>query len=347
MGDELTHETLYDKLKIKLVEFIERENPKMLPSEKELIKRYGVSRNTVRRAIQDLGNDGVLKTVQGIGTLVLSPADKMGKGMILVIRAKKMFPFQQDVLDELLSSLNYYRLNSLLIVMERDKPDMERLDFLISKSDGIIIDQVTSFSKKICDKLLASKKPSVCLRWRQDDIPMPFVAEDVEAGFHMVAKHLIELGHRRIAYLGNTDDRDRMSGITKAFAEAGLSLDPSLCVDFTCGSRREGYDAALELLRRKIPFSAVMVMNDDSALGVMESLMIAGIKIPEQVSITGFDNIKGSDEFPVPLTTCGVPLPQLVNEAIGMLLNRSVRQPDGKHIIPELVRRESTARIAI
>jgi len=315
----------------------------MLPSEKELIKKYGVSRNTVRRAIQELCNDGIMKTVQGIGTLVLSPANKMGKGMILVIRTKDIFPFQQDVLDELLTSLNSYRLNTLLIVMERGKPDMERLDFLISKSDGIIIDQITSFSSEICAKLLAVKKRSVCLRWHNEMFPFPYVREDVENGFYQITKHLIELGHRRIAFLGNTNDVERMNGMNKAFAESRLALDPALSIN-SYGARNVGYNAATELLNRKLRFSAVICHSDDMALGVMERLMIAGLKIPEQVSIIGFDNIKDADKFLVPLTTCGVPLDKIVNAAIGMLLNQSPEAAESKCFVPELIVRNSTAK---
>jgi len=340
MPEEIVKETLYDKLKDRLLDFIEKKSPKMLPPEKDLISHYGVSRNTVRRAIQDLCNDGILKTVQGVGTLVLNPADKMGKAMILVIRGKKLMPYQRDVIDELLFELSDYRLNSLLMVFDPEKPDMERLDFLLSKSDGVIIDQVAVYSREICDRIAASKKRCVCIRWHHPTTQgFPYVFSSLEEGFQKIAGHLLSLGHKRIAYVGRLDEQERLAGIKSA----GVSLSPELIIN-SRGLRPNAYEAASALLALRGKFSAIIAMNDEAALGIMERLLIAGVKIPEEVSITGFDNIHESADFPVPLTTCGASLPLMADKTISMVLQMDARKNSSDTVPPELVVRASTAK---
>lgn len=346
MESKLHKETLYDQLKARLIDLIRLENPRMLPSEKDLIERYGVSRNTVRKAIQDLCDDGVLKTVHGLGTLVLNPADKMGKGMILVIRNKETHPFQQHVLDELLYRLNDYRLNSMLAVVNKEEPDLERLEFLISKADGVIMDQMASYAKDICEMVENSKKRRVYLRCRPSMQGVPFVSEDLECGFRKIVEHLVSLGHRRIAYLGNMRDAARMNGISKALSAASLSLEPDNSVHFENGTRASGYLAAGELLARKTKFSAVIAHNDSAALGAMERFMIAGLRIPGDISMTGFDNLPDSKSYPVPLTTCGGDVKLLVDIAITRLLENKVdRSSYETRIEPELEVRDSTGPV--
>ncbi len=338
MGDELVKETLYDKLKGRLLDFIEKENPRMLPPEKELISLYGVSRNTVRRAIQDLCDDGVLRTAQGVGTLVLNPADKMGKAMILVIRGKELMPFQRDVIDELLFKLNDYRLNSILMVFDPAKPDLERLDFLLSKCDGVIIDQAAVHSKEIRSHVAASKKRCACLRWhKQPEEGFPCVFASLEDAFKKLGEHLLSLGHTRIAYVGRLEEKERIAGIEAA----GIKLDPKLMV-FSRGYRKDAYEAATKLLETRGEFSAVMAMNDEAALGIMERLLIAGVKIPEEISITGFDKLRESQFYPVPLTTCGSSLPLMADKAISLVLRTNAKDASSELIPSELERREST-----
>ncbi len=85
MSDLLVQEPLYIKLKNRLTDYIQKEKPRLLPCEKDLMKHYGVSRNTVRRVVFELTKDKILKPVQGLGTLVYPQPEISDNSIILVI----------------------------------------------------------------------------------------------------------------------------------------------------------------------------------------------------------------------------------------------------------------------
>jgi len=245
-----------------------------------------------------------------------------------------------------MATLNDYRLNTMLTIIDKDNLDVDRIEFLLQKADGVIIDQMASFSMKIHELIKSLRKKCVCLRWKPDVYEENYVAEDLVAGFYKVARSLLDAGHRQIAYLGCTEDDKRMAGIRQAFYESGIELDRDLCVDFRNGTRHVGYTAAEELMRRGKKFTAIISHNDDAALGIMERLLIAGLRIPDDVSITGFDNISDSGNFPVPLTTCGGNNRQLINAVISLLLNNhSSDRKEAVMIEPEMVFRSSIRKI--
>ena len=343
MSDMIIAEPLYEKLKKKLLEHIETERPRLLPCEKELIRQYKVSRNTVRRAIQELADEGIVKPAQGLGTIVYPSPEMVENSMILVLCDFNLYPFQQEVFNQLMRALDEYRLNAMLTMVDKEKPDVARLEFLVKKADGVIIDQLTSFSTKIHDIIKTYRRKCVCLRWVPANFRENHVAEDVAHGFYKIARHLIELGHREIAYLGQAQDPLRCPGIDKALAERSLQIPDERKVHFVNGTRYSGFTAADELLRRNVAFTAVICHNDDAALGVMEQFFLAGMKIPQDVSITGFDNVHDSEFYPVPLTTCGASMANMVNEAISILIgNGAKEEPCEKSIEPELIIRRST-----
>lgn len=351
MAGRLERRTLYSELKKRLLKHIEQERPKLLPCERELIEKYGVSRNTVRRAIQELSAEGILKSVQGLGTLVNPPKEIIEDSTILTLVGKKLSPFSDEVFRALMERLDECRLNSIMVSLDHDNPEVSlpRLKRLLGRVpvDGVIFDLHISYSKQIHELISANGRRCVCLRWRPQLYEENFVADDLEKGTWEVAKHLIDLGHRRIALIGFYDGKDlcRTRGVERAFKEAGLEIDRSLLVSQD-GVRRNGYQAADALLSAGKSFTAALCMNDQMALGVMERLAIAGLKVPEDVSVTGYDNIADSAFYPTPLTTCGVDVDEMVNSTIAMLL-RKPAEGSAKECVsiePKFVLRNSTAR---
>ena len=181
-----------------------------------------------------------------------------------------------------------------------------------------------------------------------------WVSIDFEQGARRLALHLLELGHRRIVFLyGITGRRNptqaifdgRLVGLEHAMHEHGLSMSKSSLVH--CGSSmQEGYKAALEIFRRPEQPTAIFAINDLLALGAMQAARELGLRVPEDVSIVGFDNIPLSAFFG--LTTAGCSMEELAGEAIG-ILNRfaiekeAVEQPLGRMFQPELFIRNTTA----
>lgn len=126
-------------------------------------------------------------------------------------------------------------------------------------------------------------------------------------GGQLAGEHLLACGRRRIAFLGDASSHypeflDRFRGCDLAMHEAGLTLDRDLQVDAE-SSEDTGYAAAQELMRRRLPFDAVFAASDLIAMGAMRALVEAGIRIPQDVSVVGFDDIPGSRFTAPPLTT--------------------------------------------
>lgn len=149
---------------------------------------------------------------------------------------------------------------------------------------------------------------------------------DNRAGAVAVIRHLIELGHRRIATitgpLRNADAQERLLGYRDALQEAGIAPAPELEItgDFTEPS---GYEAAARLIGLRPRPTAVFAANDYMAIGVMGGLSDARVRVPEDVAVTGFDDIAMARYLNPPLTTVHVDAYRLGLRALERLLERS------------------------
>src|SRR5690606_18399006 len=119
--------------------------------------------------------------------------------------------------------------------------------------------------------------------------------------------HLIDLGHKNIAFLGDVSEHspefaDRYHGFCKALQEAGIAMNPQLQVAAET-SEDEGYKATMKLLQRRIPFDAVFGASDLIAIGAMTALEEAGMRVPQDVALMGFDDIPMAAYTHPPLTT--------------------------------------------
>ena len=151
-------------------------------------------------------------------------------------------------------------------------------------------------------------------------------------GAGQLVKHLIGLGHRTIAIIAgperNIDARQRRDGYRAALAEAGVKPSPQLEFrgDFT---EESGYDAAHELLRRRTRPAAIFAANDYMAVGALGALHDAGIPVPEEIAVAGFDDIPLARYLIPALTTVHVDLLALGRRAVGLLLDRREREGAG------------------
>ena len=170
--------------------------------------------------------------------------------------------------------------------------------------------------------------------------------DDIAASFAMT-KHLIDLGHKRIAYFTgppvSPSAQERYEGYRRAMREAGLELDDKLV--FNAGSTiEEGEKAALQMLNENPHATAVQATNDLVAIGAADVLLNQGIKIPEQISVAGFGNILVSEYFRVPLTTIRQPKLRLGYAAMDLMqaLHRG-EPPENRRLRAEVITRASTA----
>lgn len=153
---------------------------------------------------------------------------------------------------------------------------------------------------------------------------LPTVDSDNYAGAMSATHHLLEMGHRRIAFLGGRRDLDsgrlREDGYRDAMAQARVDIDEDLVIE-TNFEPDPAAHAAESLLSLPDPPTAIFAANDITALAVMDVALDMGLSIPGDVSIVGFDDIPEALAAPVPLTTVRQPLQAMGAEAMAMLLD--------------------------
>ncbi|MFI9646031.1 LacI family DNA-binding transcriptional regulator [Streptomyces sp. NPDC052040] len=173
------------------------------------------------------------------------------------------------------------------------------------------------------------------------------LAFDNRDGGRRLTEHLIGLGHRRLGYIAGPEERTttrhRLEGHRQALAAAGIEDHPRRTVHGPY-DRRTGYDAALELLRREPSLTAVVAANDTVALGACAALRTFGLRIPEDMSVAGFDDLPAAIDAVPALTTIRLPLTEAGARAGRIATSREEPPAAGIALVPgELMVRGSTA----
>jgi DNA-binding LacI/PurR family transcriptional regulator len=176
---------------------------------------------------------------------------------------------------------------------------------------------------------------------------------DHEKAALLALSHLKELHHQRIAFMkGNpvsSDSKDRWEAICRVAAQLGIDIDPDLTIQIDADdpTPRLGYPFAKELLSRQKPFTALFAYNDISAIGAIRAIQEKGLRVPQDISVMGFDDIPGAAFYSPSLTTVRQPLNRMGEVAAQSLLDRIEGKRDYPAEIaiePEFVVRESTAK---
>jgi LacI family transcriptional regulator len=181
---------------------------------------------------------------------------------------------------------------------------------------------------------------------------------DNEMGGHAALDHLFSLGHRKIAFIRGpktlSDSSPRWKGVRSFAAENRLELDSRLIVDLPesrvpISGFEEGYKLTEELVKRKKPFTALMAFDDMTAFGAIRALTKAGIRVPEQCSVIGFDDVAPAAIYTPALTTVRQPMEMMGQLSVSIVvdgMNTAQEKRDAKavhrKVAPELVVREST-----
>ncbi|MGB6485209.1 MAG: LacI family DNA-binding transcriptional regulator [Candidatus Acidiferrales bacterium] len=199
----------------------------------------------------------------------------------------------------------------------------------------------------------------------QHSLPLPVVAVaghkkiegvtnillDHRRAAELALRHLYQLGHRHIAFMrGQTfssDADDRWKSFMAVARELGLEVRPELVIQLqlNLSSPELGYPVAQQLLAQKRPFTALVSFNDIAAIGAIRGFRDLNLRVPEDISIVGFDDIQGAAFHNPSLTTIRQPLRNMGTASARILLERirgKKDYPDHVAIVPELIIREST-----
>jgi DNA-binding LacI/PurR family transcriptional regulator len=231
---------------------------------------------------------------------------------------------------------------------EREETCIRRL--LSRRVDGIFIFPVYRLSPTapIYEELWQRQTPTVILGQRAPFCSQFFNVEtDDLTGSYLMTRHLLELGHKKIAFLTGASGapwaQERLEGYRRALREAAIEPDDSLV--FTAGATiEEGEKAAVQMINESASMTAVQACDDLVAMGAANVFLNQGIKIPQELSIAGFGNILMSQHFRVPLSTVRQPKLRLGVAAIDSMQKlRRGERPESKRLPAEIIVRASTA----
>ena len=224
------------------------------------------------------------------------------------------------------------------------------LDYFLGLGvDGIVVIAARTQVAAAADAL-AGKLPVVMVAaGLRSTASLHVVAVDQELGARLATRHLIDLGHREIVHVSGPNDwfdaRARVAGWRTEMRAAGLEVSALIAGGWDAV---QGYDVARRLTREGRLPSAVFAANDQMALGMLRAFQEAGVRVPEDVSVVGFDDVAGSDYFSPPLTTVRQPFAAVGRRCIEVVLGAlDGRRPSTTLISPELVVRASTAPPAV
>ena len=281
-----------------------------------MARDFAVSRLTVRHAVGNLVHQGILSRVQGRGTFFLGSGGEQVPtrmiGVIVTYINDYIFPSIIRGLQERLDAEGY----AILLFGTGNDPAKEATaveTVLRRQVDGLIIEPTRSMlpspNLERFRSLVGSGFPLVMVHATYDDLPGVSVEVDDVGGGEAVANHLADLGHRRIGEIIKMDDKQgsrRLQGVLNGLTHQGIPFDAAWCQFFTTETKRvvaRRYAERLDETPVAERPSAVICYNDEIAVDLIQYLYALGLRVPEDVSIAGFDDSDLARAVPVGLTT--------------------------------------------
>ena len=326
---------------------------------KEIARICGVSYSTVSRALNDypltnaVTKKRILETARSLGytpndiarKLVSKKADTVG--LILPDISNPYFP---DVVKGVADKLDEAGYSVILCNVDwQVKNESKYRNVLISKRvAGLIVAPSSDKSGDVFDNV---HMPVVFVGSKTASLSSNYVSVDNKKGARLAVEYLIKLGHKKIACILtkiiNISVYERMYGYREALAEAGLDAPVSYIVTSGKFSIKGGYEAANELLNLPEPPTAIVAFEDLLALGAVEAAKDHGKKVPDEISVIGFDDIIFSGLPAINLTTVFQPKYKAGAEAARILLDK-INEPEDKTPVqivlkPELIERGTCA----
>ncbi len=336
------------------------------PTIKDVAKMANVSIATVSLVIHDhkrISRDTKLKVLDAIEKLNYYPSrsarglvsQKTGNiGFILTndhfLRTE---PFYTNIFIGTEIEARENELYVLLTTVDSNYKDMDPLPrFVLERNiDGIII--AGKVPDILIEKLSDYQFPFVFIDYQHPMIACPAVIVDNILGGKLATKHLIELGHKDIAFIGgdiqHPSINDRFKGFLSIIEKLNINISKNFIdTDENYPARQNGYNAAERLFKRNKNITAVFACNDAMAIGVIQYLKDNGMRVPEDVSVIGFDDVV-SENFTGPaLSTIRIPKMEMGVEAMRLMssLLKDGDKVNKKVIVPvELIIRSSTQKI--
>lgn len=332
---------------------------------KDLAAKLGLSVTTVSRALSGYSDvaeatrQRVLQAAEEMGYVPDATARRLQKGRTDTIGF--VIPtfgprFSDPFFSELLAGIgNEAARQSFDLLVSTRAPDTpEEQEAYRRMAEGRLVDGLLVVRTRVKDRRIAYLSkigfPFVAFGRSDLDVEFPYLDVDGALGMELVAQHLIDLGHERVAHISAPQDlmfcSYRRAGLETTLRHNGLSLRSGHLVvsDLTEGG---GFKAMSQLLELNSRPSAVVACNDLMAIGAMSAAQQRGLVVGHNVAITGFDDIPLAEHAHPPLTTVRQPVYDIGRRICNMLIQVSRGQELAeRHVLlePELVVRESSGR---
>lgn len=246
---------------------------------------------------------------------------RAGLGSVNVVAQN---PYFSLVLHGAEAECRNHKMHLLYQVFEDDAHYLDRVFESLKKSGAEALILVNFTSERLVGGLLELNLPAVLIDHYFPELPLDVVMNENYSGSMRVMEYLIGKGHRRIGFLDGLAHytiKQRRAAYRTALDNGGLSYDPELVVtgDLTIEG---GVRAAQEVVRRGLDATAFFCANDTSAIGFIQGLNAAGWRVPEDISVVGFDDIEAAKIISPPLTTVQTNADQLGRMAVRRLLDR-------------------------
>lgn len=329
---------------------------------KDVARECGVDVATVSRALNEAYGvrEDTRKKVLAAATRLQYRPNRLAKGLATG-RSNTLAMVVSDIRNPFFAELTRgaedaaYQAGYNLVLCNSDLNPTKQTQYVHSllekRVDGILMNTVAGLSRAQQEELTRSGVPIVLLNRPPANVRglSTVLADNYQGGF-IAGRYLLERGHRAIAHLTGPREHgnlaERAKGFQKVLTEAGASAPIIRCSHTTEGA----YEAMKNLLSQKHHLTAVFAANDAMAFGAVRAVFESGRRVPDDVSIIGFDNVKVAELINPPLTTIEQPKYELGWAGVEILL-RQAKRPDGwmpEHRLLEvkLVERESCKSIA-
>jgi LacI family transcriptional regulator len=324
----------------------------------DVAAQAGVSKTTVSRVLNGKGELGaataarVRRVIDALGYVPSARAVGLARGRTRIVGMlvpSLTWPWMGEVLQGAVDVIEADRYGLLLFTCNRGEESMRQFASQVSAKsfDGLLVIEPEGTLDYI-GELRAHGLPIVLIDDRGNQPVFPSVATTNHLGGVQAAEHLLALGRRRPLVIAGMErfgcTQQRLAGFGDTYAGAGFPLDPVLIApgDFTFDCGRLAVD---KLLAADVPFDAVFAHNDLSAAGAIKAVHEAGLAVPGDVAVVGFDDVPLAAHTDPPLTTVRQPLRQMGETAARMLMAyfAGTPLPETPDVIPtELIVRAST-----
>lgn len=326
-----------------------------LPSENSLMERFGVSRQTVRRAIEELASSGVAEGRRGSGTYVtVNTRRYAGKEIRIAVMLTYVDTYIFPSIIRGIESVFSREGCALQIVMTDNAVEKERMllkEFIHTQSvDGIIAETVKSALPNPNMGLYREVEdmgiPVLFVNSYYKELDIPHISMDDRKAGYLAAKHLAECGHTRIGGIFKADDGQghlRYAGYTDALMEQEIKVRGDQVIWIDSEELRTMEEESTKFLKRLKGCTACVCYNDETAYKLVGIIRKAGRRVPENLSVVGIDNSGLAKFCPVPLTSVENPVEELGRTAAERIIGKILKNEEMETVefAPKLIMRNS------